>query len=63
MPELDGYERHEPFDNENKGRKRAIDRNCRCIYVALTANAIQGDKEKCLAAGMDDYVQQAGPIA
>jgi CheY-like chemotaxis protein len=58
MPELDGYEATRTI------RKREQDSDPCCnwkapIYiVAMTANAIQGDKEKCLAAGMDDYVSK-----
>ena len=52
MPELDGF-----------GASREINRrwpNDRPRIVAMTANAMQGDRELCEAAGMDDYV--AKPI-
>ncbi len=48
MPEMDGLEATKEII-KHKGDKRPR-------IIAMTANAMQGDKERCLAAGMDDYI-------
>lgn len=48
MPVMDGYEATKVI--------RAMDQSANVPIVALTANATQHDVEKCLAAGMDDYL-------
>ncbi len=53
MPRLDGYEATARIRRSGSGPQVRI--------VALTANALEGDGERCLEAGMDDYI--AKPLA
>ncbi|MGR3174525.1 MAG: PAS domain S-box protein [Candidatus Scalindua sp.] len=51
MPEMDGYEAARIIRDEN-----SLVRNHRIPIIAMTANAMKGDREMCLKAGMDDYI-------
>jgi len=53
MPVMDGYEAAQAL--RKKEQENALDR---LPVIAMTANAMEGDKEKCFAAGMDDYVSK-----
>jgi two-component system sensor histidine kinase/response regulator len=52
MPEMDGFEATQSLRQREQGGHRHIP------IVALTANAMEGDRERCLEVGMDDFLSK-----
>jgi len=51
MPEMDGYE-------ATRLIRQRMPKNKRPRIVAMTANAMEGDREKCIKVGMDEYISK-----
>ena len=52
MPEMDGFEATRAI------REQFADAPEQVTIVAMTANALEGDRQSCLSAGMDDYISK-----
>ncbi|RLB88262.1 MAG: hypothetical protein DRH26_13940, partial [Deltaproteobacteria bacterium] len=53
MPQMDGYDATREIRNPDS---KVLNHNI--IIVAMTANAMKEDRERCLEAGMDDYLSK-----
>jgi len=61
MPEMDGFEATRAIRAWENSSRVGQSPATQLPIVALTANAMQGDRERCLAAGMNDYITK--PLA
>ena len=58
MPEMDGLVATQTIRTQEAAGEYAHLRRCPIPIIAMTAHAMKGDRERCLDAGMDDYVSK-----
>jgi CheY-like chemotaxis protein len=63
MPEMDGYETTRAIRAWESDLARPRRWQAPLHIIAMTAHAMQGDREKCLAAGMNSYVSKPVQLA
>ena len=63
MPEMDGYETTWQIRNREMEQARITPAKSKVYIIALTANTEAADREKCLAAGMNDYIGKPVQLA
>jgi signal transduction histidine kinase/CheY-like chemotaxis protein len=62
MPEMDGYAAAREIRRREQDPVAPSPWRAPVYIIAMTANAMQGDREKCLAAGMNDYISKPARV-
>jgi two-component system sensor histidine kinase/response regulator len=58
MPEMDGFEAAREIHRREARSREGVGRQPRVPIIAMTANVMQGSRDRCLEAGMDDFISK-----